>query len=130
MTAGRMFTKAEAQKGGWARARAWAEWRRNNPSPAEAATQEFLKNQGVDFFVEFEIVHPNGQPQFFDILVPAWNMAIEVDGSHGWHNYDGKSNNLKMGLLDEIKIKYCEAHGILFVSTKGTPQDIKKIPPK
>jgi hypothetical protein len=40
---------------------------------------------------------------------------IEVDGSHGWHNYNGEGWNSKMALLDELKVRYCEQHGINFL---------------
>jgi len=114
------LTKDEARRGGWARARAWAAWRRESPSPAETAVREFLTMAGVEFFSEYEIVHDTGMPQFFDIFVPAWNMAIEVDGSNGWHEYNGDfSKNLKMFVYDELKVRYCEEKGIAFVAVKN-----------
>lgn len=121
MTTTYKFSKENCQKGGWARARAWAEWRKANPSPAEREVREFLVARGIAFEVEKEITHPNGMPQFFDIFIPSLNMAIEVDGSHGWHDYSGDhAKNLKMGLYDEMKVKICIAFGIRLVCIKNS----------
>lgn len=108
------FTTEQMRKGGWARARFWAGWRRENPSPSEHAAQEILRALGVGFETEYEIVHETGRPQWIDIYVPERRIAIEIDGSHGWHSWN--SGGSKMDLLDEIKARWCEAHSITFVS--------------
>jgi len=107
-----MFTKQACQKGGWTRARQHAQARREIPTPNEKRVRDFLSQHGIYWIAEYEIVHPNGMPQFIDVYVPQYNMAIEVDGSHGWHGYNGIDTYGKMGVYDELKAKYCETWGI------------------
>lgn len=110
MATGRHFTTEEARKGGWARARYWALWRRDNPSPAEKTARDLLTALGVAFEAEHEITHAGGRPQWFDLYIPSRKIAIEIDGSHGWHSWNAEGS--KMALLDEIKARWCEAHGV------------------
>jgi len=122
------FTVEQMRRGGWARARCWAEWRRSNPSPAEKAARDILAGMGVAFEVEHEIIHPNGRPQWIDIYIPARKIAIEIDGSHGWHSWNAGGS--KMDLLDEIKARWCEEHGVRLhsLSTKDlTPARFAEI---
>jgi hypothetical protein len=122
------MTVDHQRRAGWGRARQWAEWRRHNPSKAESLVQAVLTDLGIPFLVEYEIRHSDGRPQWIDIYLPGHSLAIEVDGSHGWHNYNG--SDTKMGLYDELKTRYCETHGIHFLSIGAyyfhrTPEESK-----
>jgi hypothetical protein len=103
------------RKAGWGRARQWAAWRRNNPSIAEKQVQDILTDLGYTYLVEYEITHTDGRPQWFDIFLVEQQTAIEVDGSHGWHCYNGEGWNNKMAYLDELKARYCNEHGIRLI---------------
>jgi hypothetical protein len=105
------------RKAGWGRARQWAVWRKSNPSPKEKLVQDILSSLNIPFVVEYEIIHQDGRPQWIDIYIPEYNLGIEIDGSHGWHTYNGKGS--KMAYLDEIKARYCEDHGIRLVCLSG-----------
>lgn len=78
----------------------------------------------LHYLAEFEITHDDGMPQWIDIFVPEYNLAIEVDGSHGWHNYNGDPDkNLKMARYDELKMKWCDEHHIQFLYVNGRATD-------
>lgn len=124
------FTKEDCRKGGWERARYWANWRKSNPSLSEARARLFLVNRGIAFEAEFEINHETGMPQFFDLFIPAQKIAVEVDGSHGWHDYNGSyDKNLKMSVLDEMKARYCQENGIRLICIRK-PEELETIFPK
>lgn len=113
----RKYSKDHQRKAGWGRARQWAAWRRTNPSPKEKLVQDILTSLHIPFVVEYEITHPDGMPQWIDIYLVEQKIAIEVDGSHGWHTYNGQGS--KMALLDELKSRYCDEHGIRLVLLSG-----------
>lgn len=107
------FTHNEAQKGGWARARQHAEDRKLHPSRLEKQVRKIVQELGFQIQPEYEIF--TTFPQWIDVLATSEGrqIAIEVDGSHGWHGYNGKYD--KMGKYDEEKARWCEAHGIRLI---------------
>lgn len=115
------FTSEQARACGWKRARQHADERRANPSQAERAARELLTRLGATWQAEVEISHPNGMPQWIDILVEQpTRLAIEVDGSHGWHGWNGKDTYGKMSFYDELKARWCESHSLPLIKINTT----------
>jgi len=115
-----MWAKVACQKGGWARARQHANIRRANPSNAERQAQEALAEAFPGAVIEPEYEIHNGQyPQWIDILltVAGQRIAIEVDGSHGWHNTSPDARG-KMGQYDLDKAAWCKRNGLPLVRVK------------
>lgn len=112
------FTHEEAQRGGWARARQHAEWRKLHPSKAEKATRQALIDLEWKVYPEYEIA-TSYFPQWLDVLAikDGRKVAIEVDGSHGWHGYNGHRS--KMALYDEVKFRWCQDNEIELISIPG-----------
>ena len=119
-----LHTKEHQRKAGWGRARQHAHERRLAPSPAEAKVQEILRKIGATFETEHEINHPDGMPQWVDIwvLTPSV-LAVEVDGSHGWHNYDGKDDCGKMAKYDELKTRLLGEMEVPLLCINGCAHD-------
>lgn len=113
------FTQNESRKGGWARARQHAIERRAHPSRLEAKVQSQLQSAGFAISPEYEIL--TSFPQWIDILAEkdGLKIAIEVDGSHGWHNHNGYHS--KMAKYDEEKARWCMTQGIplIYVNSKS-----------
>lgn len=117
------FTTEERRKGGWVRARQIADVRRANPTPYEKEAREsIIKLVNNKVFncgrVEFEVEFWNDVvnfPQFFDVYFPQSHIAVEIDGSKGWHDH------VKMKRYDEAKRNYCAKHRIILYiySKKG-----------
>ena len=125
------FTPEECRSGGWTRARQQAQVRRDNPTPTEAKAREAaLQLEGFEMEVEYEIHHPDGRPQFFDIALSKMGTlvaAIEVDGSHGWHGYNGRDDYGKMAALDEMKARWCSQNGVQLIHLKVNGQSVSEI---
>ena len=110
------LTRQDCRKGGWTRARQWAELRRSSPTTAESIVRKLVQSRLSPEFIlkyEYEIVHATGQPQFFDLAILCNDQLIamiECDGSRGYHNpcYPGS----KMFELDEQKRAYCNERNI------------------
>lgn len=118
--------------GGWSRCRQHAATRRENPTHGEKLVRDVIAGLGLVAEYEYEIRHPNGMPQFFDVYLPTERTAIEVDGSHGFHGYNGRDEYGKMTVLDELKARYCSEHGIRLIrvntSDRGNSwQDLEKL---
>lgn len=113
------FTHDQRQKGGWSRARQHALERRLAPSPLEARVQLQLQAAGWSIQPEYEIA--TDFPQWIDILAQkdGRKIAIEVDGSHGWHKQNAYHS--KMARYDEAKARWCLAQGIplIYVNSKS-----------
>ena len=107
-----MFSKKACQLGGWARCRQHAAARRVDPTNGERMVREIVARLGYHAEYEYEITHDDGRPQFLDLYIPDLKLAIEVDGSHGFHGYNGSDDYGKMAMLDEIKARWCADHGI------------------
>lgn len=108
------FTKDQRQRGGWVRARQHASYRRENPTRLEEKTRDILLKAGWIVQPEYEIM--TSFPQWIDILAEknGRKIAIEVDGSHGWHSNGNfyQVGNLKMSKYDEAKARWCQEQGI------------------
>lgn len=112
------FTHEARQRGGWTRARQHAAARRENPTRAESEVRDFLAGLGARCEFEYEIIHPDGQPQFIDILIKYPVVAaVEIDGSYSWHGWNGTGINQsgKMVDYDRKKSEYLQARGIPLV---------------
>lgn len=109
------LTTDEKRKGGWARARQIAAVRRYNPTPIEKEVRELVSSALPFLKIEYEYEFWNdfaGFPQFFDIYIPLLYMAIEIDGSRGWHDH----KNMKR--YDDAKRMYCNQHMIVLIKVK------------
>lgn len=110
------FTQDDCRKGGWKRAKQWAQKRRASPTPAERVIRNLVTEllpTGYTARWEYGITHLDGMPQWFDIAILCKENvvgAIEVDGSRDWHNEFCTSS--KMYDLDCRKKQYCKDHGI------------------
>lgn len=111
------FTTDHQRRAGWGRARQWARWRVNHPSTLESLVRDYLTARDISFIPEYEITHDSGMPQWIDIYIPDKKIAIEIDGSHGWHGYNGST--CKMAYYDELKARYCEDHGITLLQIRS-----------
>lgn len=114
------FTHEHAIAAGKKRAAIAAEQRRNNPTPAEAkarAAVQLLEPSWVEY--EHPIQTQPGLTQYLDIAIQVgwYKIAIEVDGSHGWHSH------VKMAAYDEIKARWCEASGWIMVQLNGNMEN-------
>jgi hypothetical protein len=108
------FTVEDRQRGGWARARQKAGYRRAHPTEAEKSIRALCNQAGLSFVAEYEIWNDFGPyPQWFDIYIPQYNLAIEIDGSQRWH--DRRYPSSKMYDYDTAKQMYCDYHHITLV---------------
>lgn len=108
------FTLEQCRKGGWTRARQIALERVNNPSIAEKCLRYACEELQLQYKPEYEFWNEiAGYPQFFDVFLPEYNTAIEMDGSHSWH---GAKTATKMAKYDEAKRQWCEKHDVLLVN--------------
>lgn len=112
-----IFTDQECKRGGKIRAAQRAQWRRDNPTEAEAfcrdAVLQLIKQLPNAYCIfETPIKTMPDLEQYIDIALWTGNkwIAIEVDGSNGWHD-----NNQKSAPYDEIKARYCHDNNILLV---------------
>lgn len=106
------FTKEEARRGGWTRARQKAHERSTAPTTGEANVIKACKNLGLKFIQELE-VWTGDYPQFLDIAVLApVQCVIEING--GRYHWTGK-----MKPYDERKLEWCEHNGIPFLWING-----------
>lgn len=106
------FTTEECRKGGWTRAYQLANARRANPNPLEKEVRGLISSalSFTSVYYEYEFWNDTaGFPQFFDIFVPAFNMAIEIDGSKGWHDHE------KMRRYDQAKELFCRQNMITLI---------------
>lgn len=108
------FTPEERQCGGWARARQKADWRRAHPTDAEQAIRQSCNRLGYAYATEYEIWNEFGPyPQWLDVYLCNHAIAIEIDGSHHWH--DPRYPSSKMYDYDQAKRLWCEAHNVRLV---------------
>lgn len=114
------FTPDQTRKGGIAAQKIQAERRRINPTEAERLSRGKVADLGYPAEYEYPIPHQDGF-LYLDIYIPSLRLAIEVDGSKGWHG-----NPLSKTLAwDELKAKICYDLGIEIIRiNKKTIDDI------
>lgn len=117
------LTNDERRKGGWQRARQLAASRKNNPHKAEREVRNSLKELGFEFEPEYEIKSEK-YPQWVDIMILDPKIAIEVDGSNGWH---GDYADTKMWEYDAEKAKTLETLGIPLVKIDKRNTDVESV---
>jgi len=83
----------------------------------EAEVRQAIAARGWRVWFEVEIRHPDGMPQFLDVLtlVPGLGLlAIEIDGSNGWHFTETTSggSNHSMAWYDGRKVELLRSRGI------------------
>lgn len=105
------FSTRESVSGGKLRAKQAAEWRVQNPTPDEKKVRDILTELGVQFVPEYPIRTRDNMVQYLDVFIPGKNVAIEVDGSHGWHGY----HLSKTEIYDEIKSRWAQENGVLIL---------------
>ncbi len=82
--------------------------------------RQAIADRGWRAWYEVEIRHPDGMPQFIDILtaVPGLGLvAIEVDGSVSWHFSNGEpgGSNHTMAWYDGKKVELLRSRGVPLV---------------
>lgn len=114
------FTPEQTREGGVAAQKIQAERRRIKPSSAEKLSREKVADLGYDAEYEYAIPHENGY-LYLDIYIPSLRLAIEVDGSNGWHGHPLS----KTLAWDELKARVCYDLGIEIIRiNKNTIGDI------
>jgi len=99
-------------KGGKARAAQAAVHRITHPTTAEVAARAAVATLTESVIYEYPIETAPGLNQYIDIYatIDGQGVAVEVDGSNGWHNTNGK-----MAAYDESKARWCHDHGVKLV---------------
>lgn len=106
------FTTEQRRKGGKARAAQAALARIAAPTQAEALARAAMALLTPAAEYEKPVVTGDNLIQYIDIygVVEERQVAIEVDGSKGWHTTNGK-----MAHYDELKARWCHEHGVILV---------------
>ena len=107
------FTSAECRRGGKARAKQAADYRRLNPTPYENQVRQILDSLGVQYSPEFSLQDETTAINFYlDIAIlqgDKLQCAIEIDGSNDWHN---SAYCTKNAAYDELKAKCLHRLGV------------------
>lgn len=82
-------------------------------SSGEKQIREFLESNDIKFIQEKRFLDcKDKKPLPFDFYLPLYNMCIEFDGKHHFHNIYGDNALHTTQFHDKIKDDYCLSHNI------------------
>lgn len=87
-----------------------------NPSPGERLIIAILCKYRISYIREHclpGMVNPKSRLNLYlDFFLPAYNLAIEFDGKHHFHAFNGVDELLRQQYNDRTKDRYLKSNGV------------------